>query len=194
MRPRSRNRRSLRLIAPERRRDSWTDCSGARVQQLLQIFVAKAIDYELSPTDSFQHRSVSYSALPRNDGSSPRPTVCSGQFSPESGVTGTRHWLSSNPRLAEIIGSGRWRPYSIHHEIFQRFPMHYYRTTYQSEWVTDIVFRAAEDLRRLYPLLVHHAITTFRSLDVLCFLGKQFTEAGHINGHVKAAVTSDLKQ
>jgi hypothetical protein len=37
----------------------------------------------------------------------------------------------------------------IHDEIFQRFPMHYYWTTYQSEWATDIVFRAAEDLRRL---------------------------------------------
>ena len=81
----------------------------------------------------------------------------------------------------------------IHDEIFQRFPMHYYWATYQSEWATDIVFRAAEDLRRLYPLWIHHAMTTFRSPDVLRFLGKQFTAAGHINGHVKAEVTSDLK-
>jgi hypothetical protein len=28
----------------------------------------------------------------------PRLTVCSGQLSPESGASGARHWLSSNPR------------------------------------------------------------------------------------------------
>ena len=82
----------------------------------------------------------------------------------------------------------------IHKEIFQCFPMHYYWATYQSEWATDIVFKAAEDLPRLYPLLIHHAIPTFSSPDVLRFLGKQFTTAGHINGHVKAEVTSDLKR
>ena len=82
----------------------------------------------------------------------------------------------------------------IHDEIFQRFPMKYYWATYQSEWATDIVFHAAEDLRRLYPLLVHHAMTTFSSPDVLRFLGKRFTAEGHINGHVKAEVTSDLKR
>ena len=92
--------------------------------------------------------------------------------------------------LDEIAGALN----AIHNEIFQRFPMHYYWATYQSEWATDIVFKAAEDLRRLYPLLVHHAMTTFSSPDVLRFLGKQFTAAGHINGHVKAEVTSDLKR
>ncbi len=95
------------------------------------------------------------------------------------------------PRLLDQI-AGALNP--IHDEIFQRFPMHYYWATYQSEWATDIVFQAAEDLRRLYPSLVHHAMTTFSSPDVLRFLGKQFTAAGHINGHVKAEVTSDLKR
>jgi hypothetical protein len=95
------------------------------------------------------------------------------------------------PTLLDQI-AGTLNP--IHDEIFQRFPMDYYWATYQSEWATDVVFKAAEDLRRLYPLLVHHAMTTFSSPDVLRFLGKQFTAAGHINGHVKAEVTSDLKR
>ena len=82
----------------------------------------------------------------------------------------------------------------IHDEIFERFPMQYYWSTYQSEWATDIVFRSTEDLRRLYPMLVHHAMTTFSSSDVLRFLGKRFTADGKINGHVKAEVTSDLKR
>ena len=82
----------------------------------------------------------------------------------------------------------------IHEEIFRRFPLRYYWSTYQSEWASDIVFRTAEDLRRLYPLLVHHAMTTFSSPDVLRFLGKKLTAAGQIPGHVTAEVTSDLKR
>jgi hypothetical protein len=82
----------------------------------------------------------------------------------------------------------------IHEEIFHRFPLHYYWSTYQSEWATDIVFGKAEELRRLYPLLVHHAMTSFRSPDVLRFLGKQLTAAGQVPGHVTAEVTSDLKR
>ena len=95
------------------------------------------------------------------------------------------------PELLNTIASGL-NP--IHNEIFQRFPLQYYWSTYQSELATDIVFRKAEDLRRLYPLFVHHAMTTFRSPDVLRFLGKHVTAAGHINGHVNAEVTSDLKR
>jgi hypothetical protein len=82
----------------------------------------------------------------------------------------------------------------IHDAIFRRFPIHYYWSTYQSEWATDIVFRKAEELRRLYPLFVHHAMTTFSSPDVLRFLGKKLTQAGEIPGHVVAEVTSDLKR
>ena len=82
----------------------------------------------------------------------------------------------------------------LHDEIFRRFPLSYYWSTYQSEWASDIVFRRAEQLRRLYPLLLHHAMTTFRSPDVLRFLGKKPTAAGEVNGHVAAEVTSDLKR
>lgn len=82
----------------------------------------------------------------------------------------------------------------IHAEIFRRFPIPYYWSTYQSEWATDIVFGKAEDLRRLYPLFVHHAMTTFRSPDVLRFLGKKLTRSGEVNGNVAAEVTSDLKR
>ena len=80
------------------------------------------------------------------------------------------------PELLNTIASGL-NP--IHNEIFQRFPLQYYWSTYQSELATDIVFRKAEDLRRLYPLFVHHAMTTFHSPDVLRFLGKHVTAAGH---------------
>jgi hypothetical protein len=82
----------------------------------------------------------------------------------------------------------------IHDEIFHRFPIAYYWSTYQSEWATDIVFAKQEDLRRLYPLLLHHAMTTFRSPDVLRFLGKKLTATGEVSGNTLAEVTSDLKR
>ena len=82
----------------------------------------------------------------------------------------------------------------IHEEIFGRFPISYYWSTHQSEWATDVVFRRPEDLRRLYPLFVHHAMTAFSSPDVLRFLGKPLTAAGEVPGHVTAEVTSDLKR
>lgn len=95
------------------------------------------------------------------------------------------------PELLNAIAA-RLNP--IHDEIFARFPIQYYWSTYQSEWATDIVFRQARDLRRLYPLFVHHAMTSFRSPDVLRFLGKKLTGAGEVPGHVAAEVTSDLKR
>lgn len=82
----------------------------------------------------------------------------------------------------------------LHDEIFRRFPIQYYWSTYQSEWATDISFRTAVDLKRLYPLFVHHAMTTFSSPDVLRFLGKKLTASGEVPGHVAAEVTSDLKR
>jgi hypothetical protein len=82
----------------------------------------------------------------------------------------------------------------IHDQIFQRFPVGYYWSTYQSEWATDVSFRKAEDLRRLTPLWMHHGMISFSSSDVLRFLGKKPTASGEIKGHVTAEVTSDLKR
>ena len=95
------------------------------------------------------------------------------------------------PQLLNRIAGGL---HPIHDEIFRQFPLQYYWSTYQSEWATDIVFHKAEDLRRLYPLFVHHAMTTFRSPDILRFLGKKLTRTGDVPGNVAAAVTSDLKR
>lgn len=51
-------------------------------------------------------------------------------------------------------------------------PMEYYWSADETEWATDVMFRSAADLGRLYPRLVQHAITTFGSGDVLRFLGR----------------------
>ena len=81
-----------------------------------------------------------------------------------------------------------------HDEIFHRFPIQYYWSTYQSEWATDIVFRKPEDLRRLFPPFLHHGMITCSSPDVLRFLGKKLTASGEVPGNVAAELTSDLKR
>ena len=54
------------------------------------------------------------------------------------------HW----PKLLDGVAQ-QLNP--VHGEIFQKHPVSYYWSTYQSEWAIDVVFREAADLRRLYP-------------------------------------------
>lgn len=81
----------------------------------------------------------------------------------------------------------------VHGEIFAKYPLSYYWTTYQSEWAIDVVFRKAAELRRLYPRLVHHAMTTFGSSDVMRYLGKRTCLTGEIRKDFSGEVVSDLK-
>ena len=80
-----------------------------------------------------------------------------------------------------------------HAEIFWNFRANYYWSTLQSEWATDIVFRREALLRRLYPKLVHHAMTTFSSGDILRFLGRRAPAKPDCYGNFQGEVMSDLK-
>jgi hypothetical protein len=60
-----------------------------------------------------------------------------------------------------------------HAAIFGGKPMSYYWSINESEWATDVAFRSAEDLARLYPQLVRHGIETLSSHDVLRYLGRK---------------------
>lgn len=95
------------------------------------------------------------------------------------------------PTLLDQV-AGQLNP--IHDEIFARFPLHYYWTTYQSEGATDVVFRRREDLQRLYPLWIHHALTSFGSPDGMRFLGKKLTRHGQVPGRVTAEIVSDCQR
>jgi hypothetical protein len=69
----------------------------------------------------------------------------------------------------------------------------YYWTADQTEWATDLAFRDAEALAELYPQLIRRGIETFRSEDVLRFLGRRVTAEGRVPPQLKDEVTSDLK-
>jgi hypothetical protein len=70
---------------------------------------------------------------------------------------------------------------------------HYYWTADQTEWATDLAFRSADELAELFPQLIHRGIETFRSEDVLRFLGRRLTAEGHVPESCNDEVTSDLK-
>lgn len=78
-------------------------------------------------------------------------------------------------------------------ELCRNYPMSYYWSCPESEWAMDIVFRKAEDLRRLYPRLVQLGITAFSSVDVLRFFGKRATTEGASLGRSEVPISSDIK-
>jgi len=82
----------------------------------------------------------------------------------------------------------------IHDEIFRAHPTSYYWSTYQSEWAIDISFRTPEELRRLYPRLLQHAMTTLASTDIMRFLGRHVPLDGAVPKRFAGQVVSDLHQ
>jgi DNA-binding HxlR family transcriptional regulator len=95
------------------------------------------------------------------------------------------------PQLLDRIAS-RLSPH--HDELFAKLPVDYYWSACQTEWATDVTVQRQEDLRRLFPLWLRHAILTFQSPDVLRFFGKRLTNAGEVPATVEAEVTTSLKR
>lgn len=92
-----------------------------------------------------------------------------------------RPWVPLLNRVARTLNP-------LHKEICRGFPVAYYWSVYQSEWASDIVFESAAALRSIYPGLVHHAITTFSSGDVMRFLG------GKVHGNFRGEIVSDFSR
>ena len=94
------------------------------------------------------------------------------------------HWEVERDRLLQRVLPPReiWLPND-----------RYYWTSDQTEWATDLAFRDVETLAELYPQLIRRGIETFRSEDVLRFLGKRVTAEGRVPANFAAEVTSDLK-
>ena len=82
----------------------------------------------------------------------------------------------------------------IQESLFEQYAASYYWTSYQSEWATDIVFKDADYLRRLMPLLVRHAVLSHHCVDVLRFLGKKVNQSGDIPANFSGDLKTDLKR
>jgi hypothetical protein len=127
----------------------------------------------------------------------------------QAGIVYARHdncfpWIEDWPRAQQLMDqqlkvdwptlltgiAGRLNP--LHDQFFQAHPANYYWSTYQSEWAIDLTFRTADDLRRLYPRLLQHAMTTFGSTEVMRFLGRRLPLSGAVPTRFSGEVVSDL--
>jgi hypothetical protein len=79
-------------------------------------------------------------------------------------------------------------------EVLGKFATEYYWTAYQTEWASDVMFKNAAELQRIYPRLVRHGITTFGCKDTLRFLGRYAVPTGGLRGRLPSKVVSDLKE
>ncbi|PWU19622.1 MAG: hypothetical protein C5B50_06190 [Verrucomicrobia bacterium] len=60
----------------------------------------------------------------------------------------------------------------LHAEITKPIERDYYWTAAETEYATDVMFRERAALERIYPALVHHAVMSFGSEQVLRFMGR----------------------
>src|SRR5271165_7000703 len=81
-----------------------------------------------------------------------------------------------------------------HDRIFSRYPASYYWTCEQSEWATDLVFRDADFLQRLMPLLVRHGVLSYSSADVMRYFGRKVNLSGEIPAYFNGTLKTDLKR
>lgn len=81
-----------------------------------------------------------------------------------------------------------------HPKLLGRLPICYYWSVYQSEWASDVVFHTRSDAQRLFGQWVRHAITTYRSADVMRFLGRTVPSHGQVDARFQGEVVSTLRR
>lgn len=73
-------------------------------------------------------------------------------------------------------------------------PVPYYWAVQEAEYATDIAFRSAEDLGKLYPRLVHQAYAVLQSTDVLRFMGYRVRKDGRPYENFAGEVMTTIKE
>ncbi len=101
------------------------------------------------------------------------------------------HW---EPMLSAILR--RINP--ARQQIFSKCPVSYYWSVDESEWATDVMFRSADALDRLFPHLLRYGMNVFGSQEVMRFLGRRTPSRAnlHHNGihnAFKGEVVTDIK-
>jgi hypothetical protein len=78
-----------------------------------------------------------------------------------------------NQVLGELIGE-----YHPTHAAMKTLENeHYYWSAEETEWATDVMFRSASELSKLYPRLVRHSVTDMGCQNILRYLGRTGTLA-----------------
>lgn len=99
-------------------------------------------------------------------------------------------------RWPELLDPLLMQAHPLATQILQPFPnLRYYWTARQTEYATDVLFRDPAVLATHYSSFVHHAICTFRSPDVMRFLGHAVgLQAKRVRSNFLQDIQSDLLQ
>lgn len=83
----------------------------------------------------------------------------------------------------------------LHRQICRPLGLQYYWSAAETEYASDVMFKAPESLARLYPGLIQHAISSFSSPDVMRFLGRYVpVSTGKVWGQFDGEIISDTKR
>ena len=95
---------------------------------------------------------------------------------------------------AETLDGLLQQAHPLHQEIGRPFHQAYYWSASQTEYATDVLFRDAPTLARWYQPFLHHGLSTFKSTDVLRFLGHFVPASGRIPKWFSGQSTTTLKE
>jgi hypothetical protein len=95
---------------------------------------------------------------------------------------------------AQTLDALLQQAHPLHEEIGRPFHQSYYWSASQTEYATDVLFEDAPSLARWYRPFRHHGTSTFKSTDVLRFLGHYVPPSGRIPRRFRGAVRTSLKE
>jgi hypothetical protein len=79
-------------------------------------------------------------------------------------------------------------------EQFLKGTLPYYWSMEDGEYATDLAFRSADELARLYPKLVHYAQTVLHGTDVLRFMGYRAKPDGRPHQNLVDEIRTTVKE
>jgi hypothetical protein len=100
---------------------------------------------------------------------------------------GQTNWAETLDRLLK-------QAHPLHEEIGRPFHQPYYWSASQTEYATDVLFADAPTLAKWYRPFLYHGISTFKSVDVLRFLGHYVPPSGRVPKRFRGEVTTSLKE
>jgi hypothetical protein len=94
----------------------------------------------------------------------------------------------------ELLGGLAEALNPLHGDIFAKYPCHYYWSVIDSEWASDVMYRSRAALEKIYPRLLHHAVKTFGTVEVLRFLGQPVPASGKVPHRCRHEVVTNLTE
>lgn len=116
-------------------------------------------------------------------------------FTQVSDVGGAQALLDEQLRADWSAMLDGWvrRFHPLHEQLFDP-PLCYYWSADATEWASDVMFKSADELGRLYPRLLRQGMLDVHSVDVLRFLGRWTRPDGGIHNSFQGQITSDCRR